>query len=96
MPIVTTVSNRQVANWLGYKTPSAVSRIRSGAREPSRDYLIRIEEALNYPIADQVRDLDNGTFTARLEERILYRARLGNTPIADSIPVTGMHKSDRD
>lgn len=99
MSVVTQVAHRTVAGWLGYESISGVSRLRSGHRAPSRGMMIRIEQALNYSVAEQVRDLEGSTpenFYARLEERILHRARLGANPVADSRPADGVHKFDRD
>jgi hypothetical protein len=60
--------------------------------------MIRISQALNYPIERQVKDLESGDptrFRDTLEERILYRARLGANPIADARPADGVHDFDR-
>lgn len=98
MTMVTRVPHRVVADWLGFESISGISRLRSGDRAPSRGMMIRIEQALDYSIADQVRDLEanDDRFHRKLEERILHRARLGANPVADSRPADGVHKFDRD
>lgn len=65
----TRAPNRWVADKLGM-TISGASRIRSGARMPSREAMILIEEHFGFKGGDQLDAMNKGEYHVVLEEYI--------------------------
>lgn len=47
-----------------------VNRIRNDARQPSVEAMVRIEKALDWPVADQVRARVAGDYASKFEDAI--------------------------
>lgn len=73
-----TLTNKDLGVLIGL-THSSVSRIRSGHRLPSPDAMLRIEECLGWPVADQVRARTPEGKYAKEFERVIseYSASTG-------------------
>lgn len=76
------VTNRDFAETIGL-THSQVSRLRGGHRLPSVPTMSTIERELEWPIGQQVRAREKGTYAADLEERLCRR--YGKTPTEDDV-----------